>query len=97
LPAVISIASQTYQALALLEREPMVASAFGAELWRHRARGRTVSANGGGDYAAQCFLGRLRKRGLVETDKSPAGSMVSIWTLTPAGRRALQLAREKHQ
>lgn len=46
-------------------------------------KGRISAGTGGGDYAAQMLLGRLRKAGLVE-DARGAGS--TRWQLTNAGR-----------
>lgn len=42
--------------------------------------GRIASASGGGDYAAQMLLGRMKKAGLVEHSR---------WRITAAGRRAI--------
>lgn len=58
------------------------AGSIGAHLWRDR-KGRGISASGGGDYAAQMLLGRLRKAGLVTTS---SGEGATRWTLTPSGR-----------
>lgn len=40
------------------------ASMVGAHLWPNRT-GRISAVQGGGDYAAQMLLGRMRKKGLV--------------------------------
>lgn len=48
----------------------------------HNRRGRVSSANGGGDYAAQMLLGRMRKAGLVEPAPSNGAT---LWRLTTAG------------
>ena len=50
--------------------------------------GRRVSASGGGDYAAQMLLGRMRKAGIVRVGNYEGSSR---WELTLAG---LQLARK---
>lgn len=69
---------------------PMAASSVGAAMiWAKPRRGRTVSASGGGDYAAQMLLGRLRKRGLVRVQ---SGTGSSVWEITPAGGAALRAA-----
>lgn len=46
--------------------------------------------HGGGDYAAQMFLGKLRKRGLVE-QVNTGGS--SAWQISWAGRKWLASER----
>lgn len=60
----------------------------GNAVWPDRVvrSGRGVSVNGGGDYAAQMLLGRLKKDGLVEHAPS-AGS--SRWRLTREGIRVV--------
>lgn len=57
----------------------------GGAVWPERVIcfGRGVSSNGGGDYAAQMLLGRLKKKGLVEYAPS-AGS--TQWRLSTKGR-----------
>lgn len=45
-------------------------------------RGRISASTGGGDYAAQMLLGRLRKAGLVEHARSEGATR---WRLTPRG------------
>ena len=88
----IKAGSQTYSALVILANGgPMDAGTFGADLWRNRKRGRVSSVNGGGDYAAQCFLGRLRKLGLARTTDDNEGS--SRWEITPKGRAELVRVR----
>jgi hypothetical protein len=49
--------------------------------------GRGVSSNGGGDYAAQMLLGRLKKAGLVEHALSEGSTR---WRLSEKGRQAVQ-------
>lgn len=58
----------------------------GAAVWpdRELRGGRGVSVNGGGDYAAQMLLGRLKKAGLVEHASSEGSSR---WRLSPKGLR----------
>jgi len=51
-------------------------------------RGRMVSASGGGDYAAQMLLGRMRSKGYVRVCNADGSS---LWELTSAG---LELAQE---
>lgn len=66
------------------------AGGVGAALWPDRT-GAINSSNGGGDYKAQMYLGRLRKKGWVRVRYEglyDAGS--SNWELTPAGRAALE-------
>jgi hypothetical protein len=48
--------------------------------------GRRSSVNGGGDYAAQMYLGRLRKLGLARTLVTEGSSR---WVLTNEGRGKL--------
>lgn len=68
----------------------MAAGEFGGELWRSLKRGRTVSSNGGGDFAAQQFLGRLRKLGFVRVANETAEWRgASRWEITSEGIRAL--------
>jgi hypothetical protein len=61
------------------------AGEVGASVWPDRAcrPGRGVSSNGGGDYAAQMLLGRLKKAGLAEYAKSEGSSR---WRLSTKGR-----------
>jgi hypothetical protein len=53
------------------------AGELGSYLWPKR-RGRAVSSNGGGDYAAQMLLGRLRKKGLVYVLRGEGSSRWSV-------------------
>ena len=67
----------------------------GYAVWPDRVLrgGRGVSVNGGGDYAAQMLLGRLKKAGLVEYAPSEGSSR---WRLSTKGRneaRALNGAK----
>jgi hypothetical protein len=64
---------------------PADASSVGAAIWRDlKRRGRIYSVNGGGDYAAQMLLGRLKKTGLVQHAQSKGASR---WELTWEGRK----------
>lgn len=62
----------------------------GHAVWPERG-GRVASASGGGDYAAQMLLGRLKKAGLVEHAPSEGSTR---WRLTAEGLRAVQKMRE---
>lgn len=64
---------------------------FGAKMWPVR-RGHVISSNGGGDYAAQMLLGRLRKAGLVCVQPR---SITSIWELTALGRSEVERLRKE--
>ncbi len=57
----------------------------GGAVWPDREVrfGRGVSSNGGGDYAAQMLLGRLKKAGLVEYAPSEGSTR---WRLSTKGR-----------
>jgi hypothetical protein len=59
----------------------------GNAVWPDRVirGGRGVSVNGGGDYAAQMLLGRLKRAGLVEHAPSEGSSR---WRLTADGLAA---------
>lgn len=63
---------------------------LGAILWPKRS-GRVISSNGGGDYAAQCLLGKMRQKGWVRVQPR---SITSVWELTAAGRVAAIRARQ---
>jgi hypothetical protein len=55
----------------------------GATVWKGKKRGRVTSSGGGGDYAAQMLLGRMRKAGLVRAIHSEGSSR---WEVTALGR-----------
>lgn len=55
----------------------------GGAVWPDR-QGRIASSGGGGDYAAQMLLGRMKKAGLVEHATSEGSSR---WRLSQEGRR----------
>jgi hypothetical protein len=67
----------------LAENGPQSADMVGGFVWEGKKRGRTTSASGGGDYAAQMLLGRMRKIGLVQTTRSEGSSR---WEVTALGR-----------
>lgn len=86
---VASTPTTTERALAILIRERanmdgVAASMLGAQLWPERI-GRVFAVQGGGDYAAQMLLGRMRKAGLVRVAR---GEGSSRWELTSDGYRA---------
>lgn len=62
---------------------PQSADDVGAIVWKGKKRGRVTSSGGGGDYAAQMLLGRMRKAGLVRTINSEGSSR---WEVTALGR-----------
>jgi hypothetical protein len=64
---------------------PSPADMVGGAVWDGVRRGHVISSNGGGDYAAQMLLGRLRKAGLVRVAHGDAHT--SQWELTELGRR----------
>lgn len=66
----------------------VAAGDVGQATWPDRRRV-GVSHNGGGDYAAQMLLGRLKKAGLVEHAPSEGSS---LWRLTARGLRAVREA-----
>lgn len=77
---------KTRMALELLrDKEPMSAGCFGAALWPKRG-GPIIANHGGGDYAAQMFLGRLKSRGLVQYAPSKGST---LWELSAKGHREL--------
>jgi len=84
-----------FRCLEFLDHElgQAAASCVGAHLWPNRT-GPIISSNGGGDYKAQMYLGRLKKRGWVYTPLS-AGS--SRWALTPKGVLAFRAERKRRE
>lgn len=62
-------------------------SNFGAGYFRGERSGHVVANHGGGDYAAQMMLGRLRKQGLVRVANGPGSS---TWELTWEGKKVVQ-------
>lgn len=91
--------NQTVRALAILSvgggnGYEMTAFEFGAKMWPERT-GRVASASGGGDYAAQMLLGRLRKAGYVigvygDRCQDCGLTDATRWRITEAGRAHLQ-------
>lgn len=74
------------------------ASEVGSGVWpdRERRPGRGMSINGGGDYAAQMLLGRIKKAGLVEY---ASGEGSTRWRLSTKGQnevRALESKTTRH-
>lgn len=61
----------------------------GHAVWPERT-GRVASSNGGGDYAAQMLLGRLKKAGLAEYAPSEGSTR---WRLSPKGLREVSALR----
>jgi hypothetical protein len=66
----------------------------GGAVWPDREIrcGRGVSSNGGGDYAAQMLLGRLKKAGLVEYASSEGSTR---WCLSTKGRATVRELRPR--
>lgn len=58
------------------------AGEIGGAVWRGKKRGRGSATQGGGDYAAQMLLGRMRKQGWVRVAHGDGSSQ---WELTTAG------------
>lgn len=81
-----SASAKTMRALQILKdagQDGIGCSYFGAAMWGNEARsGRVSAVQGGGDYAAQMLLGRLRKRGLARINR---GDGSSRWALTAKG------------
>ncbi len=61
---------------------PSTADDVGAVVWKGKKRGRVTSSGGGGDYAAQMLLGRMKKAGLVRHAASIGSTR---WEVTSAG------------
>lgn len=60
---------------------------FGADYFGDVRIGRVSAVQGGGDYAAQMILGRLRKLGWAELAPSTGSSR---WRCSPSGREIAQ-------
>ena len=60
---------------------------FGEDYFGPDRTGRIAAHGGGGDYAAQMILGRLRKRGWAELAPSPGSSR---WRCSVSGRAIAQ-------
>lgn len=67
----------------LAENGPSSADMVGVAVWEGKKRGRVTSSGGGGDYAAQMLLGRMKKAGLVRLALSLGSSR---WEVTELGR-----------
>ena len=76
-----TVTDQSLLLLARAGRKGLRASMLGALLWPSRT-GSVSSKDGGGDYAAQMLLGRMRKAGLVRTQQTEGSS---VWEVTPLG------------
>lgn len=74
-------------------RDGIVASVLGPYVFGTERNGRVASVNGGGDYAMQMLLGRMRKRGLVRVLPGPGASR---WTLTAAGTQLAVRTLQDH-
>ncbi len=74
--------SRMAEACSVMEGRAMAADELGAELWPDRTGRCGHAITGGGDYAAQMLLGRMRKAGLVRTTHDPGSSR---WELTTKG------------
>lgn len=71
----------------------LAAGEVGSAVWPDRLihGGRGVSVNGGGDYAAQMLLGRLKKAGLVEYAPSEGSTR---WRLSTKGLHEVREMRD---
>lgn len=67
----------------LAENGPQPADMVGAIVWKGKTRGKVTSSGGGGDYAAQMLIGRMKKAGLVRHARSEGST---LWEVTEAGR-----------
>ena len=73
--------------LASLGRDGTSSGVFGAAYFGKDRKSKGCSMGGGGDYAAQMLLGRLKKKGLVRHSmRFREGS--TVWELTATGRLA---------
>ena len=89
----MSSAKATIRELAIiyLAGGPRVAWMIGEHLWPDR-KGAIVAAKGGGDYAAQMLMGRMRKAGIVRARKMNVGA--TELEITDKGRElAIQILR----
>lgn len=80
-----SAADRALRFLATVDHYGTGCGDVGAEVWPERT-GRIAATGGGGDYAAQMMLGRLRRAGLVERAPSEGATR---WRITAAGRRVI--------
>lgn len=67
----------------LINHGPSGCSLVGTVIDNRRGSRFGVSTNGGGDYAAQMLLGRMKKAGLVRHAPSEGSS---LWEVTTQGR-----------
>jgi len=78
----------TQLALECLEAKPSAAWEVGQAVWPDgKCR---IPSTGGGHYAAQMLLGRMRKQGHVQTQHSEGSS---VWEITTTGRGFLRTLR----
>jgi hypothetical protein len=78
--------SAAHRALGYLDEQgPQPADMVGVRVWPERTK-RPCANQGGGDYAAQMLLGRLKKAGYVRHAWSEGSS---LWEITPAGRKKI--------
>lgn len=70
----------------LAAKGPQPADLVGAFVWKGKKRGKTTSMGGGGDYAAQMLLGRMKKAGLVRHSLAHADGSSTLWEVTASGR-----------
>ena len=75
--------SYYYACRYLAANGPATADMVGAVVWKGKKRGKTTSSGGGGDYAAQMLLGRMKKAGLVQHARFEGATR---WEVTPLGR-----------
>lgn len=73
--------------LRLLARGPRYAREVDAHAWPD-AGSQRAAVTGGGCYAAQMLLGRMRRCGWCRTRNEGAGA--SLWEITDAGLQALR-------
>lgn len=84
------MSTTTDRALVALLDGPLGCSEVGAIIWGSKRNGRVSAVQGGGDYAAQMLLGRMRAAGLARTTHLEGSSR---WELTPEGRRRAMARR----
>lgn len=89
----MKLGPKSLAALQALSRGPLPADHVGGAVWPDRTK-RGTANHGGGDYAAQMLLGRLRRAGLVRTLHRDGSS---IWELTPKGRNQVTAAERRER
>jgi Mn-dependent DtxR family transcriptional regulator len=88
----VTSASTTTRVLQYLhDHGPSGCSLIGTVIENRRNRRGGVSTNGGGDYAAQMLLGRMKRGGLVEHAPSDGSS---LWQLTSTGSAKLKKTQQ---